>query len=398
MKVLLIMLDLPADLNSSNLYLDLALEFKANKHEIFIIAPALENHKTQFYEERGLIVLRVKTLKQKDIKSILRKGFSQLILPYQYLAAYRKYMWDLPFDLILMPTPPITLTRFVMNIKKRTGAIFYLILRDIYPQGAADIQLVQSTFMYKCLRKLEIMTYTKADIIGCMSYGNIDYIKKHNDYLDIKKLALLPNWQKKAEDNKLSVDVRIKYNLENKYIVLFGGNIGYAQKVDNIVILAEYYHENENIIFLIVGNGVMKQYLKDNVKEKNLDNVLFLDSLPRDEYLNFVKASDIGLITIDERFTVPTIPSKTTSYLSLKLPILAIIDKHTDYGEIIDEAGAGLWSIGGDNKKLFNNFNKLYKDKNLRINFGQNGYNYFVENMTSEVAYQNVLMHLKSLQ
>jgi glycosyltransferase involved in cell wall biosynthesis len=224
-----------------------------------------------------------------------------------------------------------------------------------------------------------------------MSPGNIEYIKTHNPYLDSKKLILLPNWQKASNLEELTIDVREKYKLEDKYIVLFGGTIGYAQKVDNIVILAEHYQNDVNIVFLVIGNGVMKQYLKDKVAQKQLNNVIFLDSLPRNEYMNFVKSADIGLITIDERFTVPTIPSKTTSYFSLKLPVLAIIDQHTDYGKIIDEAKAGLWSVGGDNDKLFENFDKLYKDNNLRIASGENGYKYFLENLTSKHAYNTII-------
>ena len=388
MRVLFLMLDMPTDLNSSNLYLDLALEFKDYQHEVYVIAPAGVNQKTGLYNERGLNVLRVATFKQKGVRSVFKKGFAQLLLPYQYRTAYSKFLKNQLFDLILMPTPPITLTKLVLHIKKNTNALFYLILRDIYPQGAADIGLVRFRFIYHYLRKLEILTYKTADIIGCMSLGNIEYIKTHNPYLDSKKLTLLPNWQKTSNLEELTVDVR---KLEDKYIVLFGGTIGYAQKVDNIVILAEHYQNDVNIVFLVIGNGVMKQYLMDKVAQKQLNNVIFLDSLPRDEYMNFVKSADIGLITIDERFTVPTIPSKTTSYFSLKLPVLAIIDQHTDYGKIIDEAKAGLWSVGGDNDKLFENFDKLYKYNNRRIASGENGYKYFLENLTSKHAYNTII-------
>lgn len=398
MNVLFLMLELPANLSSSNLYLDLALEFKAQNHEIYIIAPAVGTQKTGLYEERGLKVLRVETLNERTVKSILKKGFAQLILPYQYLSAYKKYIKDVAFDLILMPTPPITFTNLVLHIKKRTNAAFYLILRDIYPQGAADIGLVRFRFIYYYLRKLERLTYKKADIIGCMSPGNIDYIREHNSYIDAGKLVLLPNWQAKYDFESLTTNVREKYQLEDKYIVLFGGTIGYAQKVDNIVVLAEQYRGNKEILFLVIGNGSMKRYLQDKVVEKQLDNVMFMDGLPRDEYLNFVKSSDIGLITIDERFTVPTIPSKTTSYFNLKLPVLAIIDKHTDYGKIIDEAGAGLWSVGGDHENLFSNFDRLFQSKALRLQLGENGYKYFVNNWTSELAYQNIMSHLKQLK
>lgn len=394
MKVLFLMLNLPADLNSSNLYLDLAIEFAAKKHDVFVIAPAIGKQKTGLYNERCLKVLRVRALKQSGIKSILKKGLAQLLLPYQFKAAYNKYLKDQKIDLILMPTPPITLTKLVIYIKKRTNAIFYLMLRDIYPQSADDIGLIRFKFIYYYLRKLEMLTYKNADIIGCMSQGNTDYIQKHNPYIDFSKLVLLPNWQKEIIRDKIATDVRKKYNLEGKYIVLFGGTIGYAQKVDNIVLLADYYKYDVNIVFLVIGNGVKKQYLQAEVAAKQLNNVRFMDGLPRDEYLNFVQSSDIGLITIDERFTVPTIPSKTTSYLSLGLPVLAIIDKNTDYGKILEEAGAGLWSVGEDKLNIFANFDRLYHNKNLRLQFGENGYNYFKNNLTSEIAYQNIITHL----
>lgn len=397
MKILFLMLDLPDKLSNSNLYLDLAMEFRAQGHSVFVIAPSNTSSGNRLSSERGLNVLRVKTNKQLGVKSILKKGMAQLLLPYQYRFAYNKFLKELDFDLILMSTPPITLTNLVLYIKKRTNAKFYLILRDIYPQGAADIGLVKFKFIYYYLRKLEILTYKNADIIGCMSEGNINYIRSHNPYLDSRKLTLLPNWQKVCDMSEVTIDVRKKYNLNDKYIVLFGGTIGYAQKVENILILANHYKNIQRIVFLVIGNGVMKQYLVDKVKEKGLSNVTFIDGLPRDEYLNFVKSSDIGLITIDERFTVPTIPSKTTSYLSLKLPVLAIIDKHTDYGEIIDEAAAGLWSIGGNDQELFKNFDRLYNDKILRLQFGENGYKYFLNKLTSEIAYQNIINQLEAI-
>lgn len=397
MNVLFLMLDLPDQLSNSNLYLDLATEFRDQGHSVHIIAPSNASSGNRLSSERGLNVLRVKTNKQLGIKSIFKKGIAQLLLPYQYRSAYNEFLKELDFDLILMPTPPITMTKLVLYIKKRTNAKFYLILRDIYPQGAADIGLIRFKFIYYFLRKIEILTYKNADIIGCMSQGNINYIRTFNPFLDSRKLTLLPNWQKACDMSELTIDVRKKYNLDGKFIVLFGGNIGYAQKVDNIVILADHYKDNQQIVFLIIGNGVMKQYLVDKVKQKILSNVIFMDGLPRDEYLNFVKSSDIGLITVDERFTVPTIPSKTTSYLSLKLPVLAIVDKHTDYGKIIDEAGAGLWSIGGDMQRLFENFDRLYHDKSLRLQFGENGYQYFLKNLTSEIAYQNLINQLERL-
>ena len=384
-------MDLPLGHGNSNLYLDLAREFSKNLHNVYIIAPKTDDHVEGLNVEDNINVLRVKTLKQTNVKNVFIKGFAQVLLPYQFKRGYLKYLKAISFDLVIMPTPPITLINLAKYIKTRNKCLYYLVLRDIYPQGAADLGLVKFKLMYDYLKKLEKKTYECADLIGCMSQGNIDYINKHNK-IEPKKLVLLPNWQSKDEsDFFFTEDIRTRYNLQGKFIVLYGGTIGYAQKVENIVFLAKHYSCNENIVFVVIGNGVKKEFLIELVKKASLKNVIFFDTLPRVQFLSFAKSSDIGLITIDERFTVPTIPSKLTSCLALRLPVLAIIDKHTDFGSIIDEAGAGLWSLGGDQKSIINNFDKLYKSKQLRQDMGESGYNYFVSKLTAEIAYKTIL-------
>lgn len=394
MNVLMLLIDLPFGNGNSNLYLDLAKEFYKNNHNIFVIAPCINNQYEGLFVEDNINVLRVKTFKQKNIKSVLKKGIAQILLPYQFKRSYHKFLSGVHFDLILMPTPPITLITLARHIKLKNNCILYLILRDIYPQGAADLDLIKFRFIYKYLKIKERITYEHSDIIGCMSNGNIEYIKKHNVLNEHNKLTLLPNWQSLNTNFHNNIDIRIKYNLNNKYIVLFGGTIGYAQKVENIIFLANNYKDNPDVIFVVIGNGVKKDFLVDSAKKDKLTNILFFDSLPREQYLDFIKSADIGLITIDDRFTVPTIPSKLTSYFALKLPVLAIIDKHTDFGSIIDESGGGLWSIGENKISIINNFNKLYKDKNLRAKMGENGFRYFNTYLTSELAYRNIIKHI----
>lgn len=386
----MLLLDLPYGKGKSNLYLDLANEFNKNGHEVYVIAPRLKNQDEGLFIENNIKVLRVKTLKQTNVKNIFLKGLAQVLLPYQFKRGLKKHLNRIKFDLVIMPTPPITLVSLAKHIKKANNCLYYLILRDIYPQGAADLGLVKFKLMYYYLRELEKTTYKSADLIGCMSKGNIEYIKQKN-VIDINKLVLLPNWQAKIDIIEYQGNIRDRYNLKDKYIVLFGGTIGYAQKVENIIFLAKYYSYDEDIVFVIIGNGVKRDFLFNSIERESLTNVIFIDTLPRNEYLSFIQNADIGLITIDDRFTVPTIPSKITSYLALKLPVLAIIDKNTDFGSIIDEAGAGLWSVGGDEESVIKNFNLLYKNRQLRNEMGFNGFKYFCSKLTSEIAYQSII-------
>ena len=76
MRIVFLMLDLPDELSNSNLYLDLALEFKLRGHDVYIIAPSLSSNKDELIIERGVNVLRVRTYKQLGVKSFLKKGFA----------------------------------------------------------------------------------------------------------------------------------------------------------------------------------------------------------------------------------------------------------------------------------------------------------------------------------
>ena len=113
------------------------------------------------------------------------------------------------------------------------------------------------------------------------------------------------------------------------------------------------------------------------VKEEKCDNVLTFDFIPRREYERLTRACDIGLIFLDKRFTIPNFPSKTLSYLECSLPIMAAIDKNTDYGDMLTEVNCGFWVENGDIKSYSKYFDKLIKDKDLRIKMGKNGRKYF---------------------
>lgn len=387
------------NLNSgaSSLYSDLAMEFKEKGHKVTILAPSLENQSTQLYKEGGLDVLRVNVRKSEGVNSIIKKGIALSLMPFQYKRAYRQYLKGSSFDLIIMHTPPITLIDFANYVKKKTNAKLYLILRDIHPHSLRSIGMCNNPLMYNFLFSKAQKAYKTSDYIGCMSPANIDFTYSISPNIDKKKVVLLPNWQIYEEFIPADVSIREKYGLENKFVSLFGGTIGAGQAVWNIIKLAKHYKNNSNIIFLVVGKGIRKQMLIDMAKEADLSNILFLDFLPRDEYNDLLKSADIGIISLDERYKVPTCPSKIIGYMAMKIPVLAMINKGSDYGQFyIDRSGVGLWSDGANDEQMYSNFDKLYKDKDLRNKMGESGYNYYINNLTSEHTYELIMSQLKN--
>jgi glycosyltransferase involved in cell wall biosynthesis len=245
--------------------------------------------------------------------------------------------------------------------------------------------------MYKFFRKMEKKLYVVADAIGCMTQGNIDYIKTNNTFIEPGKLHLLPNWIKPGINNQI-IDQKLleKYGLKDKFIVIFGGNLGIAQKVENIITLSKLHADKNDLVFLVIGKGTHKRYLENLIKKGKIKNILIIDFLKRTKYESFVSLSQVGFISLNENFTIPNVPSRILSYYNFKKPVFAIVDPVTDFGKMIEEDQSGFCCVYGDYKSYVDKFNQLYYDSKLRERLGNNGYSSLYNKYTPQRAYKKI--------
>ena len=148
------------------------------------------------------------------------------------------------------------------------------------------------------------------------------------------------------------------------------------------------YRNNSEIFFIFVGRGSEKKNIKKFIINKNLNNLLLIDNLARDEYEKLVCECDIGLINLDKRFTVPNYPSRVLTYFEYGLPVMAAIDSETDFGELLDKSKAGFWVVAGDIENYCKKFNKLLYNKNLREKMGKAGRSYIEKFLNVENSYE----------
>lgn len=417
MNILFLTIGLP-DMSKGNggLYADLVQELAINGHNVTAIAPAMPLQDTGLYNEGQINVLRVKTRAFVGNYSTLTKVIGVLTMNPNYKKAYKKYLWAEKFDWIIMPTPPASLISVVDFVVKRTGAKFYLLLRDIHPESRVripDPSVVNRMDVYdeckKPYKQLGIIRYSlyrnaqrgykKANIIGCMSKANEDFVKKIAPYVKPENITLLPNWYKEPiESNKIDDNaIRSKYNLKGKFVAIFGGNITIAQAVWNIASLAKHNLDKKDVVFLVVGKGDSKVVLEHMAERDRLINIMFLEFMPREDYEQILKTADLGLISIDEKYKVPTCPSKIIGYMALKKPVLAMFNEGSDYGDYYMGGNVcGLWSTGLDNEKMFSNFDWFYTHPIERKIMGEAGYDYFKKNFDVKVVCKELCKQLEN--
>lgn len=396
----------PSNIGSNNIYTSLLKKFINDGDEVYIVNPI----EKRFYsgENEGLMSINGVNYLNIRIGNItktnkIEKGISTLRIEKQYLQAIKKYLSDVTFDLILYPTPPITLCNVVEYIKERDGALAYLTLKDIFPQNAVDIEFFsKSSMIYKYFRKKEKKLYKISDYIGCMSKANVDYIINNNEYIDSRKVEIFPN---SIEPINLDISsdekkfIKQKYDLPiDKKIFLYGGNLGKPQGVEFLLKCIKSVKDIDDIFFLIIGNGTEYDKIVRLKKGLGLDNLKIMKRLEKEEFDKVAASSDIGILSLDHRFTIPNYPSRLLTYMQVNLPVLAITDPNTDVGEDILKGDFGWWCNKHSIKEFRNSLLDIIKSFETGDieNKSTNSYDFLKENFDVSDYYKVILEHLGS--
>lgn len=393
-----------ASIEERNIYTDLLREFESHGHRIYCISPVERRKKeeTRLIKEDKGIILKLKIGNIQKV-NFIEKGISTLLIEWQFIQGIKKYYQNIKFDLVLYATPPITFLKVVEYVKKRDGAISYLMLKDIFPQNAVDLGILSKTgikgILYKYFRKREKTLYAVSDRIGCMSPANIDYIMRNNPEINYNKIALCPNSIEPMDSCMTLLDkiaLRKKYSLPiNKKILVYGGNLGKPQGVPFIIECLIACKRLADIYFVIIGSGTDKILLDSYVERFAPNNVKLLNLLPKDEYEALISCCDIGLIFLDYRFTVPNFPSRLLSYLQAKLPVLMAVDSSTDLPKIAEKYKFGLWceSRTGNGEEFADLVE--YMCNNLELSkLGERGNQYLKSEYNVSNVYKKIMREL----
>ncbi|MBI1857771.1 MAG: glycosyltransferase family 4 protein, partial [Candidatus Melainabacteria bacterium] len=145
---------------------------------------------------------------------------------------------------------------------------------------------------------------------------------------------------------------RKKYDLDNKFLIMYSGNIGLTQGLEDIVKVADRLKENEDIQFLLVGEGASKKKLQDDVKRLVLSNVVFLPYQPKEELSHSLSAPNLHLITLQQGLAGLVVPSKVYGILSCGRPFIAWIEEKSEIFNIVSKYNCGIVVPPGNIEKM----------------------------------------------
>lgn len=393
MNILFLFVSLPDLKEENHIFSSIVNEFKRQGHNVFVATKDRDNRKhSEVVIENGVKVLRVVSHPFTGVANPIKKAlaYQEYVIKQRHLIL--KHFGDEKIDLVFSHSLPPELSWVVSGVKKHFKCPFYLLQTDFTWQDAVAFGYFgKNNPICWYYRFWESRMMKSADYIGCPTKGNIEYILKYYPEISKNKFQIVPFWQTytKVEPNPTVKDS--DPSLKDKFIVVYGGSIGAAQRLEHLVELAEACSDIDDIAFLILGKGAYLPVIKRMVEDKSLKNVVFKEFMPRDEYMALLSSCDVGLIILNEKMATPNFPSKSLAYFNMKVPVLAALDYSTDFGLYLEDNKAGEWAHSDDIATLKEKLLKYYNNREYHQEVKDNAYKLYVENLLPVHAYNRIM-------
>lgn len=270
------------------------------------------------------------------------------------------------FDLLIAFSPLVTVFALLLVARGRVKRSYAYIV-DFFPYHHANLGLLPRGLAVRIAVLFETFLLRRLDAIGCMSPLGVAFLKKNYCLARGQRAFVLPLWGDTGPGVEIDrKSIRNRYGLPtDRPIAVFGGQITEGRGVEDILSAAAIAADRRpDLIFLLVGRGRLVSLVQQRISAGG-SNIILLDAVPRDDYLQLVAACDIGIVATLANTEVPTFPSKTIDYLRAGLPIVASVEKTTDYGEFVTSRGIGLAVDAGRPEGLFDAVTRILDDDRL---------------------------------
>lgn len=303
-------------------------------------------------------LLKIIPYNKKNILSRISTWVISMIqISYHLLFKFRGH------EIVYVTNPPVSyfISYFISNT-------FSIIVFDIYPDALENIGIGKRNYVYRLWTHINKRIFKKAKIIFTLSQGMKTQLSK---YTSMDKIRLINNWSgfDNFETNEFLTNTFISNNdLKSKFIITYSGNIGFTHSVESLIEVAFVLSKEKDIIFLFIGEGEKKKILIEKSIEYKLENCLFLTWQDKTNFKLALSASNLGVITINEKSANVSVPSKTYNLMSARLPILCISPENSEIDRLIKRYNNGkTFDINKVEEMaefiLFLKKNKKYYDK-----------------------------------
>ncbi len=324
-----------------------------------------------------------------------RNGWSRVVNWLSYaVGAFASGLFRERPTVVYGSSPHLLAATTAFALAKIHRARFVLEVRDLWPQILVDSALIPETaLVFRLLKFLERFVYRRADAIVVLAEGSIEAICAEG--IDRSKIEFIPNGADPDdfEVAKLRTELRAKYELSGTVIVYAGAH-GPANGLTQVLDAAEELRDTD-AVFLLVGQGVLKQELVEETHRRRLTNVQFRDPIVKTEIPELFAAADIGLHCLADLplFHHGVSPNKLYDYMAAGMPV--ITNTPGEVAALVEEANAG--EAVGPNEIALAAKRLLSLHPDTRSKLGQNGRDWMASNRSRQALAHRLDQRLSAL-
>ncbi len=285
-------------------------------------------------EVEGIKVIRVWTYIASN------KGFAKRILDYISFSITSFFAGlFLKCDIIVATSPQFftALSGRTLHFFKRKPWIMEV--RDLWPDSIKSVGAMKDGIVLRYFSKEEMWCYRSAKQIVVVTDTFKEVISGRG--IPASKISVIKNGANLNLFTPREKPAHLveKYGMAGKTVLGYVGTIGMAHKIDFLI---DCVKELPECVLMIMGDGAEKEAMIEKVKKENVTNVVFIDTVPKEQVPDYVALQDLALVNLrrDPLFTT-VIPSKIFEISAMHIPIMLGVDGEAR--KLVEQYGAGLY-------------------------------------------------------
>lgn len=341
---------------TSQLLTDLAVDLADRGHEVAVVCSR------QLYEDQGAQLPHRASHQGVEIHRAWSTTFGRGTLPgrlLDYLSFYAG-AWAVlkqlcgPQVLVVAKTDPPLVSVLAAQAVRRKGGILVNWLQDLFPEVGAllGVRLLQGR-LGRWLERVRDASLRTARTNVAIGERMAQRLVQRG--IPANQLEVIANWsddQTVCPIAKSENPLIAEWDLQDKFVVMYSGNLGRAHEYTTLLNAAELLQSDPRFVFLMVGGGAKYASMREEAAARGIQNLQFRPYQPRSRLAASLGVGDVHLISLLPEMEGLIVPSKFYGILAAGRPCIFIGDPDGELARIIDRFGIGQHVAVGEALKL----------------------------------------------
>ncbi|MDH4554969.1 glycosyltransferase family 4 protein [Pseudomonas sp. BN417] len=337
---------------------DLVERFLEKGHEVTVLTgvpnypeghvfPAFKASPSKFSSYHGADVLRVPMMSRGRRSITLALNYLSFFCSASVFGAYklRKKEFDSIFVYAVSPIMAAIPALVIGRLKKVPVFVWVL---DLWPETLEAVGVVRNERILSLVGRVVSFIYNRADYLLLQSKSFEENVRKYcTKRMSVDRFVYFPSWAEDGFSGQVVEHSDLIERDESVFTIVFAGNVGESQDFPAILKAAETIQSDLKVRWVVVGDGRVSDWLREQISARGLSNFLFLGRHPLAKMPPLFAAADALLVSLKSNEVFEkTIPGKVQAYLASGKPIIAMINGEA--ARVIQESQAGMACPAGD--------------------------------------------------